>query len=155
MPGRAEAALGGPVQVELVLEGVGPVRSGQPLHGDHVGPRGLHHGRDARQGGRAVHEDRAGPAVSLVAPLLGAGQPQDVPKGLQEGVVARHADLVEVAVDAQADDLVGGRHETESLHPAGRAATEPGGRRTVVTGVGAAGAGRDRALEPEGRQGVF
>src|SRR5690606_14559323 len=109
-PGRAEPALCGAVIAERGLErvrrpGPGP---GETLDGRDAPALGLPDRGDAGEDGLVIEEDGAGAAVALVAPLLRAGQAEDVAERLEQGVVHGDADAMTVPVDFEFGDRVHG-----------------------------------------------
>src|SRR5262245_41031196 len=68
-------------------------------------PPAAHPGkRDAGEHGLSVHQDRAGPAIALVAALLRAREPEAVAQDLEQGPVVRSRDLGAVSVYIQGED---------------------------------------------------
>ena len=89
-PGRAEAALHGAGVDERLLHRVERLAVRQPLDGDHVAALRLAGRDEARAHGDAVEVDRAGPALALLAGVLGAGQPEPLAQDVEQALARPH-----------------------------------------------------------------
>ena len=98
----AKAALHRAAIDEGLLQGVQIVgRVRQALYGRDLALVGLHGQGEAGAYRLAVDQNRAGPAVALVAADLGAGEVQILPQRLGQGAPGFHGHLVVVPVDYQ------------------------------------------------------
>ena len=98
---RAVAALRRAELGERLLERMEAAVARHPLDRGDLAPGELRGQGQAREHGLAVHEDRAGPALAELAPVLGAGEPEVLTEDLEQGLVDGDEDLVGLAVDRQ------------------------------------------------------
>ena len=89
-------------------------------------PLALDSQEEAGEDGLAIHEHRAGAALSELAPVLGARQTEILAQDFEQGLVRRESDLDGLAVYAESDErgplranrfLTGPCHELETLIP--------------------------------------
>ncbi len=91
------------VEEGLLEGGKDAVGGGEPLDGDDLGCVEGHGQQQAAVGAPAVDEDGAGSALPVVAALLGSGQVQLLPQGVEEGDAVVQVEDVGPAVDAELD----------------------------------------------------
>jgi hypothetical protein len=88
---RADAALQSGAFEEALLKGVEMALGSQSFDGLQGGTLSFHREDDATVHWHAVHDDRAGSAVAIIATFLGTGQAQLVPENFEE-TLARFAE---------------------------------------------------------------
>jgi hypothetical protein len=84
-----------------------PPSLGDAFDGGDVLPFAGYSQHEAAVLGLAVYEDRAGPAHTEVASLLGSCQPQLVPEDIQERLSIADCGRVFLSVDPELDDALG------------------------------------------------
>jgi hypothetical protein len=111
--GRADAALGGAVRMEGILQGAELAVLGQALDGDDRATGDLRHRHEAGADLAAVEPHRAGAAVAGVATDLGAGEAEVVAQDV--GQAAHGIDVeVDLAAVEREGDLLGRRSHRAS-----------------------------------------
>lgn len=76
----------------------------EPLDGHDLAPLDLPGGDEARAHRDAVQPDRAGPALTLLAGVLRAGQPEPLPQHVQQGLALPHVvGFLRTSVDSEVD----------------------------------------------------
>src|SRR5262249_21964924 len=102
LAGRAVAALEGVVVDEGLLHRVQrPVGRGESLDGGHGGALRRHRQGEAGQYPAAVHQHRAGPALPVIAALLGPGEAEMLAQGIEQGGARIERQPVLAAVDVE------------------------------------------------------
>src|SRR5205807_7531647 len=97
---RAEAALDGPTLQESVLDRVQAVPVREALDRRHPAALGLAREHEAGADQGVVEVDRAGPALALLARVLGAGQAHALAQDVEQALaLPGHVDLSKLAVD--------------------------------------------------------
>ena len=134
-PWRAVAALRPPTLCHLALNRVQPLRAAEPLGGHDLLAVVCRGGDEARverhparpRAVRPRHEHRARSALTLGAPLLGAGQPQPAQEVEQRGVDRKPRQRPRRSVDGHRGGA--GHRPTVNLSPRGKAWLCGAGRR--------------------------
>src|SRR4030095_13975316 len=142
-PWGAEAALDGPGLDEGLLDRVEVVAGGEALDGDDLGPLGLAGQDQAGADQHPIQVDRAGPALALLAGVLGAWQAEALAQHVEQALAL--PDVVGVA--RLAVDGAGDAHRLSSS----RSGTRPRPSRGCG-GPGRRGRGADKAAWPRTRR---
>jgi hypothetical protein len=95
--------LKGIVVNEGLLHGIECASVGETFDRRHV--RAVFHDRQGQTGvdALAIHQDRASPALPMVASLFGAGQVEVLAQGVEQGRPRRHVHLFLCAVNSEYD----------------------------------------------------
>src|SRR2546427_115494 len=114
----AEAALRHAVTHERVLHGRERPAARQPLDGGHGAPSRLHREHEAARHELAIQMHGARAAVAGAATLLGSGEAEVLAEGVEQRDVRLHERLDGLAVDSEAQDLLG--HDETSVQAVAR-----------------------------------
>src|SRR5213594_868293 len=114
----AEAALRHAVTHERVLHGRERPAARQPLDGGHGAPSRLHREHEAARHELAIQMHGARAAVAGAATLLGSGEAEVLAERVEQRDVRLHERLDGLAVDGEAQDLLG--HDETSVQAVAR-----------------------------------